>query len=250
MSEADTSEADMGNRDRYTERRQDGARAAAASGNFAEWSVPWSDLMMIMFVVFAVLFIYSSTHKELKDPPPPPQQPQQKVAETKAPTDPMQAFLGQLEAPVTPGRDGQEAVPARETYYQSDNLGIKVVRETDRQVRVFLRGDLFFSPGGDHLSGASAPYLARISEILRVSTGAILVVGHAAEGEAATPAESLGLSARRAASVAEYFIRTAKLDPSRFMITGRGAFQPEAPATDKDASKRNRRVEVLVLTDI
>ena len=238
----------MGNQDRYGERRREGARVAAASGNFAEWSVPWSDLMMIMFVVFAVLFIYSSTHKELKDQPAPPQA---KVAETKAPTDPMQAFLGQLNDPVTPGQGFQNtAEGGRETYYQSDNLGIKVVRETDRQVRVFLRGDLFFTPGGDHLSGASAPYLARIAEILRVSTGAVLVVGHAADGEAKTPAESLGLSARRAASVAEYFIRTANLDPSRFLITGRGAFQPEAPATDADAQRRNRRVEVLVLTDI
>ena len=140
--------------------------------------------------------------------------------------------------------------PVHETYYQSDNLGIQVVRETDRQVRVFLRGDLFFSQGGDQLSGNSGPYLARIAEILRVSSGAVLVVGHTADGETKTPEESLGLSARRAASVAEYFIRTSKLDPKRFLITGRGAFQPEAPASDPDADKRNRRVEVLVLTDI
>jgi chemotaxis protein MotB len=225
--------------------RQQNARAAA--GNFAEWSVPWSDLMMIMFIVFAMLFVYSTSHKE-----PVAVASEQPAAAVKAPVDPMQAFLGQLSAPVSDKESLRAAkgVPLRETYYQSDNLGIQVVRETDRQVRVFLRGDLFFAPGGDRLSGGSAPYLARIGEILRVSAGAVLVVGHAAEGEAKSPEESLGLSARRAASVAEYFIRTEKLDPSRFLVTGRGAFQPEAPATDQDAQKRNRRVEVLVLTDI
>ncbi len=225
----------------------DGPRAVAAGGNFAEWSVPWSDLMMIMFIVFAVLFVYQATRKE----PQAPSQP--KVAETKAPTDPMQAFLGQLNDPVKGGKatftQARDAA-TRETYYQSDNLGIQVVRETDRQVRVFLRGDLFFSPGGDRLVTSSADYLGQIAEILRVSSGAVLVIGHADEGEAKTPEESLGLSARRAANVAEYFIRTAGLDARRFMVTGRGAFQPETPASDPDAQKRNRRVEVLVLTDI
>ena len=237
----------MGNRDRYGIVRDDGGRTLAAGGNFAEWSVPWSDLMMIMFMVFAVLFIYSSGKNRAPQPPQPPQ-----VAETKAPTDPMQAFMGQLNDPVTKdGKDpGAQGAPIRETYYRSDNLGISIVRETDRQVRVFLRGDLFFTPGGDHLLAASDKYLDRISEILRVSTGAVLVVGHCAADETKTPEEGLALSAARAASVAEYFIKAAHLDAKRFMITGRGSFQPEAPSTAPDADKRNRRVEVLVLTDI
>ncbi|MBI5520019.1 MAG: OmpA family protein [Desulfovibrio sp.] len=224
----------------------DGARAAAAGGNFAEWSVPWSDLMMIMFMVFAVLFIYSGAKERLT------REPQASPAETKAPTDPMKAFLGELDAPVKDGKAFLDAAgqPVNETYYQSDNLGISVVRETDRQVRVFMRGDLFFSSGGDALSGNSGQYLARIAELLRVSTGAVLVVGHTADGETATPEESLALSAKRASSVAQYFIRTANLDPKRFLVTGRGSFQPEVPATAEDAEKRNRRVEVLVLTDI
>ncbi|MBA4356729.1 MAG: flagellar motor protein MotB [Desulfovibrio sp.] len=244
----------MVRRDRQYGHRPGGPGAVAAGGNFAEWSVPWSDLMMIMFVVFAMLFIYTSTTSTRKDQPAPQQEP--KAAATKAPTDPMQAFLGQLNDPIgDPVRGGKSFQDAsgpavRETYYQSDNLGISVVRETDRQVRVFLRGDLFFASGGDGLSRNSAPYLARIAEILRLSSGAVLVVGHAAEGEAGSEAESLGLSARRAASVAEYFIRTAKLDARRFLITGRGSFQPEAPASDQNAASRNRRVEVLVLTDI
>lgn len=238
----------MSNRDRYGFTRDDGARTLAPGGNFAEWSVPWSDLMMIMFMVFAVLFIYASGKNRA------PQQAaaQPQVAETKAPTDPMQAFMGQLNDPVHSGKAFQDpgGAPLRETYYQSDNLGISVVRETDRQVRVFLRGDLFFSAGGDALSQNSGQYLERIAEILRVSTGAVLVVGHCAEGETATPEESLALSAKRASSVAQYFIRTANLDAKRFLVTGRGSFQPEAPATDNSAEKRNRRVEVLVLTDI
>ena len=237
----------MGRRDRHYGNHAGRAGAVATGGNFAEWSVPWSDLMMIMFVVFAVLFIFTSTRKT-----PPPQPQETPTAATKAPTDPMQAFLGQLEDPVRGGKAFQDVKgqAVRETYYQSDNLGVSVVRETDRQVRVFLRGDLFFAPGGDSLAGNSAPYLARIAEILKVSNGAVLVVGHSAEGEAAGEAESLGLSARRAASVAEYFIRTAKLDAKRFLVTGRGSFSPEVPASDAEADKRNRRVEVLVLTDM
>lgn len=233
--------------DRFGRGRGPRPQAVAAGGNFAEWSVPWSDLMMVMFIVFAVLFVYSGA-KDRPAPAPAAQKP----AETRAPQDPMQAFLGQLNDPVKDAKGfvNVNGSPQRETYYQNDNLGVSVVRETDRQVRVFLRGDLFFAPGGDALAAKSDAYLARIAEILRVSSGAVLVVGHAAEGETATPEEGLALSARRAAGVAQYFIRTAHLDASRFLVTGRGSFQPEAPATDQDADKRNRRVEVLVLTDI
>jgi len=232
---------------RYRRPRPGESHAVAAGGNFAEWSVPWSDLMMIMFIVFAVLFVVTSMRKDAPKPAP-----KETVLETKAPTDPMQAFLGQLNDPVRGGKAFTEAKAAtqRETYYQSDNLGISVVRETDRQVRVFLRGDLFFAPGGDKLSDKSSPYLGQIAEILRVSSGAVLVIGHSDATENKTPAESLGLSARRASSVAEYFIRTAGLDARRFMVTGRGAFQPETPDTDPEAAKRNRRVEVLILTDL
>jgi len=240
----------MYNRDRYGLMREDTSRTLAGGGNFAEWSVPWSDLMMIMFIVFAVLFIYTGGREKLVPTPVP--NPTVRAAEVKAPVDPGKAFMGQLNDPVTrTGKDpGTEGAPIRETYYRSDNLGISIVRETDRQVRVFLRGDLFFNPGGDHLLAASDRYLDRISEILRVSTGAVLVVGHCAADETKTPEEGLALSAARASSVAEYFIKTAHLDPKRFMVTGRGSFQPEAPSTAPDADKRNRRVEVLVLTDI
>lgn len=234
----------MYQRDSYGLRHDETARAAA--GNFAEWSVPWSDLMMIMFIVFAVLFIYTGG----RDKPVPLAQ--QKAQETKAPADPGKAFLGELEAPARDQKSFQatKGEPIRETYFQSDNLGVSVVRETDRQVRVFLRGDLFFGSGGDALSANAGPYLDRIAEMLRVSSGAVLVVGHCAADETKTPEEGLALSSRRAASVAQYFIRTARLDASRFMVTGRGSFQPEVPAGEKDADMRNRRVEVLVLTDI
>jgi chemotaxis protein MotB len=227
----------------------DHARGLAAGGNFAEWSVPWSDLMMIMFIVFAVLFIYTGGKDKpvpVRTSAPPPQ-------ETKAPADPMQGFLGQLNDPVVKGADAlrdASGKPVRQTYFQSENLGVSVVRETDRQVRVFLRGDLFFGPGGDALSANGDKYLERIAEILRVSSGAVLVIGHCARNEAASDDEGLALSARRASSVASYFIHKANLDASRFMVTGRGSFQPEVPDTAPDAAKRNRRVEVLVLTDI
>lgn len=247
----------MANGERYG--REDGfigedvMRRAAGGGNFAEWSVPWSDLMMIMFIVFALLFIYTNGRE--KRVPVPAKAPAPVVREraTKAPVDPGQAFMGQLTDPVAKAALNDPAAkgaPVRQTYYRADNLGISIVRETDRQVRVFLRGDLFFNAGGDQLLSGCDRYLDRIAEILRVSTGAVLVVGHCAADETKTPGEGLALSAARAASVADYFIKTAHLDPKRFMVTGRGSFQPEAPGASAEADRRNRRVEVLVLTDI
>ena len=54
-------------------------------------------------MVFAVLFIYSGAKERLTRQEPP------KPAETKAPADPMKAFLGELDAPVKDGKAFKEA---------------------------------------------------------------------------------------------------------------------------------------------
>ena len=36
--------------------------------NKVHWSVPWSDLMMTMFILFVVMFIYHSAKKEFLAP--------------------------------------------------------------------------------------------------------------------------------------------------------------------------------------
>ena len=57
------------------------------------------------------------------------------------------------------------------------------------------------------------------------------------------------LSAVRAATVLHYLIDNCHLDPEKLYLAGFGKFQPVASNKNKSGKKKNRRVEIVVLTD-
>ena len=57
------------------------------------------------------------------------------------------------------------------------------------------------------------------------------------------------LSAARAATVLHYLIDNCHLDPKKLYLAGFGEFQPVASNKNKKDKKKNRRVEIVVLTD-
>ena len=57
------------------------------------------------------------------------------------------------------------------------------------------------------------------------------------------------LSAARAATVLHYLIDNCHLDPTKLYLAGFGEYQPVASNKNKKDKKKNRRVEIVVLTD-
>lgn len=200
------------------------------------WAVPWSDLMMVMFVLFVVLYVYATTHKDVvlvfSDRTPPASAEHSSVA--------LDGVIARLAE-----RHGEIPAPEHpELVYKSGLTGVSVVRE-GKSVRVTLRGPDFFEQGRAELSPGATEYLVEVAELLRMSHGEVQVVGYA---DAAEPGgvEGFGFTARRAASVASWFIDQAEVDPARFSVVGRGANMPEVPATAANHENTNRRVDVLI----
>ena len=212
-----------------------------------QWAVPWADLMMVMFVLFVVLFIYADTHKDVRVLFSADASRQAKEASAIAP---LMGLIGNISS-LSSSAGGSDVVrmPANEIIYKSQNNGVSVIRESDGKVRITLRGSLFFKENQATLSAGVDTYLKQVADVVRVSSGSIHVVGYVDEIEADGPA-SFSLSSNRASEVASRMIESFGLDPKRFIISGRGAYSPEVPGTTSSNRAMNRRVEVIILTDM
>lgn len=208
-----------------------------------DWAVPWSDLMMVMFVLFVVLFIYASSHQDVKV-----LFSEQSAGEAQATStlDPLIGLIGQIAKAADGGSsDTVVRTAGNQVLYRSRSDGVSVMREGDGRVRITLRGELFFSPGNGALKESSENYLTEIADLIRLSLGTVHVVGYASADEASGSA-SFSLSTDRATDVADFLITRFGVDPKRIIISGRGVFSPERPDTSEHNLALNRRVEIVV----
>lgn len=211
-----------------------------------DWSVPWADLMMVVFVLFVVLFIYAGSHKDVKilfsD---------QSAAEARSSSalDPLIGLIGQI-ASRADGGGSQDSVHMAESQalYRDRGNGISVIREAPGRVRITLRGKLFFDAMSGQLNSGADQYLDEIAKVVQLNVGGIHVIGFTDQTEA-VGSKSFTLSTQRAADVAEHFIRNFHVDPKRISVIGRGAYQPEQPETTANNQEMNRRVEILIVNE-
>jgi chemotaxis protein MotB len=217
---------------------------AATVHGMQDWAVPWSDLMMVMFVLFVVLFIYAGTHKDVKI-----LFSSQSAAEARATSaiDPLIGLIGQIASRAAAGGSGDVVgMNDSRVLYRSRANGISVVQEGPGQVRISLRGALFFDEKSGDLNPEAGQYLDEIAKVVSLNVGIVHVVGFADESES-QGADSFALSTDRASDVAGYFISHFNIEPKRIVITGRGAYQPELPETSEANRASNRRVEIVIV---
>ena len=221
----------------------DQIEGAPVAQGMHDWAVPWADLMMVMFVLFVVLFIYASSHQDVKILF---SHQSAEKAQAASSLDPLIGLIGQIASRADSG-GSQDVVRMAENHvlYRSRINGISVVREASGMVRISLRGDLFFDAKQGKLKADSAQYIQEIAGVIRLSVGAVHVIGYTDKSES-EGTESFTLSTTRAANVADYFINQFEIDPKRIIITGRGAYFPELPGTSQVNETLNRRVEVVI----
>lgn len=214
-------------------------------GANTDWAVPWSDLMMVMFVLFVVLYVYASTHQDVtfiftdRDAP----------AHARHSSNALDGVIARMNDRMSGQLNGSQGLPGlanKEVFYKSKLSGVSVVREPSG-VRVVLRGPDFFEQGKTELAPGGVSYLMEIAEILRLTQGEVQVIGFS---DATEPSgvEGFTFSARRASSIAAYFIEQTQISGGRFSITGRGAYAPEVPSTTTNPDEINRRVEIVIHT--
>lgn len=222
-------------------------------GSGSNWSVPWSDLMMVMFVLFVVLFVYSSSTKNAAVLFAADNEAQAAEPEAKGLFTPIEGLIDRISGhAATVGANRMNMYQkAREIVYDSKADGVSVIMEADGSLRMTLRGDVFFASGKSQLDPRSREFLLEAADIVRLNQNMVHIIGHSDGTETGGQgAGGLQLSAMRAASVAQFLVQEGGLEARRFIVSGQGPFRPEVPATSDDMNLKNRRVEIVILTDL
>ena len=205
------------------------------------WSVPWSDLMMVMMVMFAVMFVTKLAERDVKElfkedsrvvTKAPPTHELPKVAEKISPSVPIEEILRLSEKLVTDAN--------------LDN--IDVVLMDNQTVKVSVRGNLLFDSGSADLKPDAITFLDKLAGIIAANKYQIEVSGHTDNFPISSPAYPTNweLSSARAARVARYLIQAGNLEPGRFTISGHAFYRSVVPNDTLANKARNRRVEILI----
>ena len=222
----------------------------------ANWAVPWSDLMMTMFVLFAALLAAQSLHGRGE------QKKQQQAREVQVQPQPQPVEVEKIvEQPVpvpTPDKSVEPLTQinvlarSREAVRESNLQNVEIALLEDQSVKVSVQGPMFIAQGKADLRSEVTQFLDRLSQIIRQTPYDIHIVGHTDDRAIKTSLfpSNWELSLVRASRVARYLIDTGGIDPSRFMVIGRGEYEPVSANTDEQARALNRRVEIIITRDI
>jgi chemotaxis protein MotB len=222
----------------------------------ANWAVPWSDLMMVMFVLFAALLAAQAVRRHAPAPPPPREIPSKPVPEPSAQPVVEQA---RPEAPLAGealARAADAEPPPRINVYQRSREAVReaklqdaeIVLMDDQSVKVSVQGPMFFAPGKAELRPEVRSFLDRLAQLIGETPWDVHVVGHTDDHPIATPEfpSNWELSLLRASRVARHLIQSGGLAPGRFVVSGRGEYAPSAANADPRSRSLNRRVEIII----
>ena len=215
-------------RDSNLERMRTPPRRGRATSRLAEhgkgrWSVPWSDLMLSMFVLFVVLYLTERERPETVSVPAP---------------EPRPVVVARPE-PVA----SQQEVDLRSREGVELTLG--------RNPRIVLTSDLLFESGVAEVRPEALPLLGQVARVIHSAPPrlqAIRVMGHSDDVPIRSEryASNWELSASRAIAVARILIEEFSLPADRFEVSAHAHHRPRDTSRDEAARSRNRRVEILL----
>ncbi len=203
-----------------------------------KWSVSWSDLMMTMFIFFAVMYIYQVSGKELKFG-----------------KGPGKNYLSE---------NGSNTVINVDADQKSSNIydqTKKAIREImvdhdaeiklgeDETIRIVLASDLFFNSGNADIKVGAKYQLSQIAKVLKESQVFINVVGHTDDMPSRSEKYPTNweLSSKRAVTVARYLIEKKQIDANRIFVSAHSSQQPIRPNNTAYNRSLNRRVEIILV---
>jgi chemotaxis protein MotB len=229
----------------------------------SNWAVPWSDLMMTMFVLFAALLAAQTFHarEQHRKQHQREVELQKQLVERDKPVDKIVPAPEPAPAPATIPEPDKSLEPltkinvlaqSNEAVRESNLQNVEVALLDDQSVKVSVQGPMFFAKGRADLKPEVMNFLDRLAIIMSRTPYDIHIVGHTdgSKISAGPYPSNWELSLARASHVARYLIEAGGLDPARFMIMGRGEYDPVADNDDERSRALNRRVEIIITRDI
>ncbi len=203
-----------------------------------KWSVSWSDLMMTMFIFFAVMYTYQVGNKDLEFGLGPGKSELSEQGSNKVVNINLQGKSSNIY---------DQTKQAIQEVMVDQNIAVDLIQ--DGTVRIILAGDLFFDTGSADLKIGARYQLNQIAKVLNENELAINVVGHTDD----TPSRSeryptnWELSSKRAVMVARYLTEVKEVDEDRIFISAHSSHQPVRSNDTSYNRSLNRRVEIILL---
>ena len=129
------------------------------------------------------------------------------------------------------------------------------VRIKEGKISVMLPSSILFNSGQTKLKKAAKNSLTKVCNVLKKDfpNATIRIEGHT-DSDPLKRTKNVyksnwELSALRASNVLHYLVDSCRLDPKKLYIAGFGKHQPVASNKSKEGKKKNRRVEIVILTD-
>ena len=222
------------------------------------WAVPWSDLMMVAFVLFAVLYSYVLSHRDIGEALRKPSRKTVSVSPIKdiprVPDIPDPAPDPIKEKPSTraaPGKtltmeDLYEVLKASITVSNVED--VTVALDQNKTIKVSLSEPMMFDSAQADLKPASRKFLREFADRMAVTKYKISVEGHTDSFpiHSANFPTNWELSSMRAIRVARFLIEEGGLEPERFSVVGYSMYKPVVPNSSVANKARNRRVELVI----
>ena len=129
------------------------------------------------------------------------------------------------------------------------------VRIKEGKISVMLPSSILFNSGQTKLKKAAKSSLTKVCNVLKKDfpNATIRIEGHTDSDPLKRTKDvyksNWELSALRASNVLHYLVDSCRLEPNKLYIAGFGKHQPVASNKSKEGKKKNRRVEIVILTD-
>ncbi len=129
------------------------------------------------------------------------------------------------------------------------------VRIKEGKISVMLPSSVLFNSGQTKLKKAAKSSLTKVCSVLKndFPDATIRIEGHTDSDPLKRTKNVYNsnweLSVLRASNVLHYLVDSCRLDPKKLYIAGFGKHQPVASNKSKEGKKKNRRVEIVILTD-
>lgn len=189
-----------------------------------EWMVPYSTLMLVLMILFAALYSYSSTNRLEYE-----------------------GAISGLGGSSASGREIALAKSMREFIVNMHMEGLAEVTVTPHSIKLKLSSPVVFDTASSELKPDIMPLLIGIFEQLKDMENMIIVEGHTDNIPVVggTYKSNWELSAARAFSVIDFYIRRG-IDPARLAAYGYGEHRPMFPNATALGRAINRRIEITI----
>jgi chemotaxis protein MotB len=204
-----------------------------------------SDLMMTMFILFAVLFAYHVSQEGVFDA--------QNLRPSKMQTNPYLERESIKSASQGPHASISELFNmSKRTLGQErlDNIAsVELIK--DNAVMIVFPGDVLFDSGQADLKPQNITTLNKVAKIIKSTPYVINIIGHTDNVPIrnARFASNWQLSTARACVTADYLIHQMGIDPTRIYAAGHAENKPIRSNHTDEGRAANRRVEIIISKD-